>query len=440
MEDMTPEEMDAMMEPWNEYNRQLLEAGAFVAGEGLHPSSSATTIRLERRQRPDRDRRPLRRDQGAARRLLPDRVRGPRRGARVGQEAAGPPGQRRRGPPGDGLQPSSATPTRTRKPRRRRRSGRAGSRPAVPARVGRAVATLIRLLGDFDLAEEVVQEAFVVAMERWPETGVPDQPAGWILTTARNRAIDRLRRDRRLAEKHRLLAADLQEAEEPAEMDDFPDDRLRLIFTCCHPSLAPEAQGRPHAAQPGRPDHAGDRARVPRPRADDGPAHRAGEAKDPRRRHSLRGAARRTSSPSGSPSVLAVLYLVFNEGYAASSGDALVRRDLCAEAIRLGGLLAALMPDEAEVLGLARADAAPGLAARRARGRRRRHGPAGGRRIAGCGTARRSRRASPSAERALALAPARALRAAGRDRREHAARPERRRTPTGRGSPRSTAS
>ena len=213
------------------------------------------------------------------------------------------------------------------------------------------MATLIRLLGDFDLAEEVVQEAFVVAMERWPEAGVPDRPAGWILTTARNRAIDRLRRDRRLAEKHRLFARDLEEVEEPTEMEDFPDDRLRLIFTCCHPSLAPEARTAltlrslgglttpeiAHAFLVPEPTMAQRIVRAKRKIRDAAIPYVVPEA------HEL---------PERLASVLSVLYLVFNEGYSASSGDSLVRRDLCAEAIRLGGVLAALMPDEAEALGL----------------------------------------------------------------------------------------
>jgi RNA polymerase sigma-70 factor (ECF subfamily) len=216
---------------------------------------------------------------------------------------------------------------------------------------GRAVATLIRLLGDFDLAEEAVQEAFVVAMERWPSDGTPDNPSAWILTTARNRAIDRLRRNKRLAEKQRLLARDLEEAEEPVEMDDFPDDRLRLIFTCCHPSLAPEARvaltlrslGGLTTAEVARaflvpePTMAQRVVRAKRKIRDAGIPYVVPEA------HEL---------PDRLGSVLAVLYLVFNEGYSTSSGDSLVRRDLCAEAIRLGGVLAALMPDEAEVLGL----------------------------------------------------------------------------------------
>ena len=255
----------------------------------------------------------------------------------------------------------------------------------------------------------------MVAMERWPETGVPDRPAGWILTTARNRAIDRLRRDRTLAEKHRLLARDLEEVEEPAEMEDFPDDRLRLIFTCCHPSLAPEARvaltlrslGGLSTSEIARaflvpePTMSQRLVRAKRKIRDAGIPYVVPEEHD---------------LPERLASVLAVLYLVFNEGYAASSGDSLVRRDLCAEAIRLGGVLAALMPDEAEVLGLVAlmmlqdsrrdarvdADGAMVLLEDQDRGLWDRQQIAAG--LALC-------------ERALALAPAREVRAAGRHRR-----------------------
>ncbi|MEK6228400.1 MAG: RNA polymerase sigma factor [Actinomycetota bacterium] len=216
---------------------------------------------------------------------------------------------------------------------------------------GRAVATLIRLLGDFDLAEEAVQEAFAVAMERWPSAGVPANPGAWILTTARNAAIDRLRRERRLAEKRELLGRELELEEKEAEVDDFPDDRLRLIFTCCHPALAPEARVALTLRSLGgltTPEIA--RAFLV---AESAMAQRIVRAK-----RKIRAAGIPYVVPEGHElpdrlaSVLAVLYLVFNEGYSASSGDSLVRRELCAEAIRLGGVLAALMPDESEVLGL----------------------------------------------------------------------------------------
>ena len=196
-----------------------------------------------------------------------------------------------------------------------------------------------------------MQEAFAVAMERWPADGEPADPSAWILTTARNRGIDRLRREGRLAEKRELLRRDAEPAHEEHELDEFPDDRLRLIFTCCHPALAPEARvaltlrslgglTTPEIARAflvAEPAMAQRIVRAKRKIRDAGIPYVVPEA------HEL---------PDRLASVLAVLYLVFNEGYAASSGDSLIRQDLCAEAIRLGAVLARLMPDEAEVLGL----------------------------------------------------------------------------------------
>jgi len=224
---------------------------------------------------------------------------------------------------------------------------------------GRAVATLIRLTGDFDLAEEAVQEAFVIALERWPRDGLPANPGAWITTTSRNRAIDRLRRARRLAEKEPALRRQAEidaelAAVEPTgedEMSPIADDRLRLIFTCCHPALSLEAQvaltlrtlgglTTPEIA------HA---FLVPEPTL----AQRLVRAK-----HKIRdaGIPYRVPPdyllPERLDAVLRVLYLVFNEGYSASTGDALVRRELCGEAIRLGRVLVELMPDEPEALGL----------------------------------------------------------------------------------------
>jgi RNA polymerase sigma-70 factor (ECF subfamily) len=214
---------------------------------------------------------------------------------------------------------------------------------------GQVVATLIRVAGDWDLAEECAQDAFALALQRWPRDGIPRRPGAWLTTTARNRAVDRLRREAVGAAKLREVAV---LSPEP-EFDDsgVPDDRLRLMFTCCHPALALDAQvaltlrtlaglttaeiaraflvGEPtmskrltRAKQKIR--HAGIPYRVP-------PAHLL---------------------PDRTPALLAVLYLLFNEGYSATAGADLVRRNLSAEAIRLARILTALMPDEPEAVGL----------------------------------------------------------------------------------------
>jgi len=227
---------------------------------------------------------------------------------------------------------------------------------------GRAVATLIRVLGDFDLAEESLQDAYLGALEKWPAAGLPRNPAGWIVTTARNRAIDRLRRAKRLTDKEALLRSEAAvaagAAEAEAEMGSadeepmsIPDDRLRLMFTCCHPALALESRIALTLRTLGgltTPEIA--RAfLIPEPTL----AQRLVRAK-----RKIRNAAIPYRVPPDAvfperlDGVLRVLYLVFNEGYGASSGDSLIRRELCAEAIRLARVLVALMPDEPEALGL----------------------------------------------------------------------------------------
>ena len=224
---------------------------------------------------------------------------------------------------------------------------------------GRVVASLVRRFGDIDVAEEAAGEALVVALEKWPTEGVPPNPGGWLTTTAGNKGIDRIRREQQRDTKHR--AAQLISEDTPHEPTGIvEDDRLRLMFTCCHPALAPEGEGGAHPASPRWPHRGRDRPGVPDDRDDDGAAITRAKAK-----------IKKANIPYRVPDdadlderlagVLAVVYLVFTEGYLASSEGPAIRDELTGEAIRLGRVLRALRPGDHEVAG-ARTDAARGVA------------------------------------------------------------------------------
>jgi RNA polymerase sigma-70 factor (ECF subfamily) len=215
---------------------------------------------------------------------------------------------------------------------------------------GRVLAALISQLGDFTLAEDALQDALVNALERWTSDGVPRNPGAWLMTAAKRRAIDRLRR-KATQERHAVILDDLEEQDEPEMDDSLPDERLKLMFTCCHPALAQEAQvaltlhtlgglSTPEVARAFLVSESTMAQRLARARK---------KIRDARIPYRVPPA---DLLPERLDALLAVIYLIFNEGYVASSGDALIRQELCQEAIRLGRILVSLLPQSAEAHGL----------------------------------------------------------------------------------------
>ena len=347
--DMSEEESNAVMGEWLAYTEELRAAGASKAGDALQPTATATTVTRGDDGAALVTDGPFAETPRAARRLLPARRQGPRRGDRVGAQVPRRQEREDRAAAGHGV-----------------RSGLTGSAPSPAAEAvastfraesGRTVAILARALGgDVDRAEEAVMDAYAVALERWPRDGVPSTPAGWILTTAKRRAIDRLRREAVLREKQALLARELEEAVTDVPGGDdapmIPDERLGLMFACCHPALAVEAQVPLTLRLVGG-------LTVPEiSRALLVPESTINQ-RLVRAKHKIRvsgipvaGAAARPRSRAASLPVLAVLYLIFTEGYAATAGAALIREELAGEAIRLARVVHALLPGEPEPAGL----------------------------------------------------------------------------------------